>query len=47
MPNSWSRPYILTVFTDVCRITGELSSTAANSTASMLRSLMMLNAATP
>ena len=42
-----SRPYARTVFTDVCRMTGDRSSTAAASTASMLRSLRMLKAATP
>ena len=33
--NSCSRPYMRTVLTEVCRITGDRSSTAAASTASM------------
>ena len=47
MAKSCSRPYCRTVFTDVCRITGDRSATAADSTASMLRSLRMLMAGTP
>ena len=47
MPNSSARPYERTVFTEVCRMTGDRSSAAAASTASMLRSLMTLKAATP
>ena len=47
IPYSTSRPIDFTVFTDVCTITGARSSTAAASTASSVRSLTMLNAATP
>ena len=44
---STSAPIDRTVFTDVCTIIGERSSTAAASTASRVRSLTMLIAATP
>ena len=47
MSNSCLRPYALTVLTEVCRMTGARSSAAAARTASIDRSLMMLNAATP
>src|ERR1700722_18358764 len=45
--NSRSRPTLRTVLTDVWTITGERCSTAAASTASMLRSLTTFIAATP
>ena len=45
--NSTSLPIDFTVFTEVCTISGERSSTAAASTASSVRSLTMLIAATP
>ena len=41
------RPIDRTVFTEVCTISGDRASTAAASTASMLRSLTMLMAGTP
>ena len=47
MPKSTSRPIDLTVLTEVWTITGARNSTAAARTASSVRSLTMLNAATP
>jgi hypothetical protein len=47
MSNSTREPMLRTVFTEVCRITGELASTAPASTPSMVRSLKMLMAGTP
>ena len=44
---STSAPIDFTVFTDVCTMSGARSSSAAASTASMLRSLTTLMAATP
>ncbi len=47
MSKSWREPMLRTVLTEVCRITGELASSAAARTASMVRSLKMLMAGTP
>ena len=47
MPNRTSRPIDFTVLTEVWTISGARCSTAAASTASSVRSLTMLKAATP
>ena len=47
MANSTSRPIDFTVLTEVCTITGARSSAAAARTASRVRSLTTLKAATP
>jgi hypothetical protein len=47
MAKSTSEPMALTVFTEVCTITGERASTAPARTASMVRSFTMLIAGTP